>query len=446
MAAARCVVNAAEIARYDELQRKRDDGSLTRGESAEYLNLKSAHLAEIVEGERKIKDELAEAKRRPAKSERAKRAPPPPGADAPPPHEGKPNGHDKTEPVTLDLAPFAAAMIDMPLTPTAVLVSELIPANCVTVITADGGAGKGILMQMLCTCAAARVAFVGRAVTCDGSAIFISGEDTTEQLRNRHARICRALDIDERDPDMAKALVLKSVADREFYVWRDGKPTFDLLALNQALEDLPDSVVVLDGVSTMYDDEEISRRRVSAFIRAINRIAAARRCTIILVAHTSRSSDDSVSRMSSGSTAWIYQARAALQLKSSDGGATLTLVKANHLKPGLKIDLRWTDDGVLMAKDAPTGVLAVIGDRNDDKAVLDAITMRWNDPHAEPLTKAANMRDRYLPRFMGRQHGWSAGRAEKAMVRLIDARLASTGKTTKNGKAMSGLCPILREK
>ena len=320
-----------------------------------------------------------------------------------------------------DVKPFGAVMIHLPVVPTPILAADLIPYDCVTILTGDGGAGKGITLQTLCTTVAALGAkpFMGRAVyPRSGKAIFLTGEDTDQQLRNRQARTCKALEIDEQA--VADTLILHSVAGREFYLWSDGKPTQQFLALDRLIEAEGPDVVVLDSASTMYDDEEINRRRVSAFVRALNQLAIRHHCAIILITHTSRSSDDTVARMTSGSTAWVYQARAALQIKTTDSGTTLTLLKSNHIKPGLKVDLRWTDDAVLMAKDAPTGVLATIEQHRDDELVFAEIKARW-EGDTEPLSKSPRAGASFLPAYMARMGRLEFKRASAAMYRLLDA-------------------------
>jgi RecA-family ATPase len=327
---------------------------------------------------------------------------------------------------------------------TPILVAGLIPDWCASIVAGAGGAGKGILMQTAATCiASVDKPFLGRA-TEHGRAVFITAEDPEHIVHARQERICKALDISIED--LAGTLIVEGMADRDMFLFSDRKPTALAVELEQRIEALGSiRLLVLDSAALVYDDSEIDRRLVSAFLRYLNRLAMRLKCAIVLITHPSRSSDDTAERMTSGSTAWVNQARAALLLKAEDGGASLALLKANYMKAGLKVDLVWTNDGVLLAKDAP-GMVERISDGNDDKLVLDQITARWQHPDAEPLTKAPNMKDRYLPRYMARNFGWSARRGEQALIRLVDAVRITSGDTKKHGKKLSGLRPVSDEK
>jgi hypothetical protein len=60
-------------------------------------------------------------------------------------------------------------------------------------------------------------------------------------------------------------------------------------------------------------------------------------------------------------TAWVNGVRAGLQIKSGDDGtAELSLLKPNYTKRGIKVALRWTPDGVLVAEEQATGMVASI--------------------------------------------------------------------------------------
>jgi RecA-family ATPase len=201
-------------------------------------------------------------------------------------------------------------------------------------------------------------------------------------------------------------------------------------------------LAAIDSGSLVFDDNEIERRSVRRFLMALNRQAHKLDTAIVLAAHTSRTSDGSATRMASGSTGWIAHVRAGLYLKrgDDDSEATLTLVKSNYSRPGVKIDLVWADD-VLIAKDAPVGALAGIEQRRDDEMVLVEIAARW-EGDGDPLSRSSNTSERYLPRAMARLGRMSQIRASAAMVRLADAQRI----TTDQRRGVTGLRPISHEK
>jgi len=334
-------------------------------------------------------------------------------------------------------------MMHEEIVPLPVLVADLVPDECAGILTGAGGGGKGILMQSLATCVASPdKPFLGR-LTQHGRAAFITAEDTRRILINRQDKISRELGI--APEDLADSLILKSVTNEDMFLFRQGKRTGLAIAFEAWLAGLEQlRLAVIDSAALVFDDSEIDRRLVAAFLRYLNRLAARLKCTIILITHPSRSSDDSVERMTSGSTSWIFGARFGLVLKRDEKSneTTLELRKANYMKPGLKIGLEWTDEGVLVGLEEDTGMVADLQGNKDDDFVLAEVTARWNHPDAEPLSKAANVGDRYLPRFMSRQHGWKAKRAEAALSRLLDAIKVTTGEAKKHGKRLSGLRPV----
>jgi RecA-family ATPase len=331
-----------------------------------------------------------------------------------------------------------ARWIDIPPPELRFAIADLIPDGCVSLMAGDGGGGKSILMQTAATCIALGQTFLGRTAAA-GPALYLTAEDTDAIVHARQARINRALGIGM--ADLAGKLFAHSAADRDFTLFAGGEETVLLRALTTEIAAYGIRFVVIDNAALTFDDLEIDRRAVSTFLRSLNTLARRTGAAVVLIAHTSKSSDSTSARMASGSTAWVNAARAGLLLKTVDDGAELTLAKANYSKRGTKIELRWTDDGVLVAVDQPSGMVADIDASNDDKMVLAQIAARWDDPTVEPLTRTKHGGERYLPGFMTRKHGWAVKRTERAMLRLADAgKIATARKRDKDIDAM-GLRP-----
>jgi archaellum biogenesis ATPase FlaH len=300
--------------------------------------------------------------------------------------------------------------------PPAPLVAELVPAEVVGVFIGSGGAGKGITLQTLCTCVASGTApFFGYAVQ-QGLSIFWTAEDRKRQLLNRQRRICSALGI---EPEVvADHLVLTSYREPDCILWKQGRPTSILMDLLDDAERLKAKLLVIDSASITYGDDEIKRLEVASYLRYLDLYAEKLGCTIIVILHTSRSSDESVERLSSGSTAWVFQGRFALLLrkdKDDDDISSLVVAKINYGRPGLKIDLQWTDDGILThvpAKDTVDN----IRDHADDGKLLSIIDIRWNKADAEPFRKNSGAT---LRSVMAKEPlNWKTKRTEKCIARL----------------------------
>jgi RecA-family ATPase len=302
----------------------------------------------------------------------------------------------------------------------------MVPGEVAGVFVGSGGAGKGIALQTLCTCVASGAPYFGYAVK-QGVAVFWTAEDRKRQLLYRQRRITKVVGTTAKA--LADTLVLKSHRKPKCILWQDGEPTRLLLDLLADAENLKAKLLVIDSASLTYGDDEIRRRDVASFLRWLDLYAERMACTLIVILHTSRTSDDSVERLSSGSTAWIFQSRFALLLKKDDPDLSLVVSKINYGKPGLKIDLEWTDDGVLKAKPAP-GTVERLAETADDKIVLAEIVKAWEA--GDPLTMSTNS-PRFLPAVLARLGRLPQKRALKAVLHLRDLGRIGPGPRSKRG-------------
>ncbi|HKV14530.1 MAG TPA: AAA family ATPase [Reyranella sp.] len=352
---------------------------------------------------------------------------------------GKPNGHDVVPSPFLDpeSALYRRVMNDA-VTPTPTLVAGLIPDRCAVVVAGAGGAGKGIVMQTLATAVATEnQPYLGQA--CEhGRAAFFTAEERLNDLLWRQDRINRAYGINKEE--IADTLVLKSLRTPDCLLWHNGKPTSLMLEFCGWVEVLlPMRVVIIDSASLVYGDEEIDRHEVSMFMRHLDLLAEQFKCTIALLTHTSRSSDGSVERMTSGSTAWVNQARAGIALLNDDGDRKLVLLKANNMPTPFEIELQWSDEGILVPRDAP-GMVDRLQTKQDDGLALQEIAQAWNDPHRMPLNGAPQS-PAHAVKFLQRQLGWKKHRAQDALQRLSDAGRIINARTSKGGNRATGFKP-----
>ena len=114
-------------------------------------------------------------------------------------------------------------------------------------------------------------------------------------------------------------------------------------------------VLIIDGASDTYGANEIVRRSVRQFIRALRRLIPPDGAVLVL-AHVDkaiargRESGDHYS----GSTAWNNSVRARWALRAEGDGLMLTVEKANHAQAGAEIRLRWDPQAHFhVADDAP---------------------------------------------------------------------------------------------
>jgi RecA-family ATPase len=309
------------------------------------------------------------------------------------------------------------------------VVAELLHRRSAFLIAGDGGAGKSILCQLLVTSVAAGLPFLGRTVM-SGPAVFITGEDDLDVLRSRQRRICEALALDPAQLD--GKLFIRSMIDTDMALWRDGEATTLAEQLAADLVSIGPMLVIIDSAVFAFDDDEIRRRPVAAFLVHLTRLARRLEASVGLVTHTS------MTGRTSGSTAWENQARAGLKLEKTEGGAILKPLKVSYGAPQQPIQLGWTDDGVLMLAQPDTRFVGKLAEQKLDKEVLAAIKEAWHGP-GDPLSLARNAAIRYLPRFLATKTGRKAKEFEDAMNRLIAAGRVVNAKKRKD---KWGLCAI----
>ena len=251
--------------------------------------------------------------------------------------------HNREKHSPFDLAGADVALWkDLPEPVVEFVVADLLHRRSAFLVAGDGGAGKSILCQLLATCVAAGSPFLGRA-TMQGRAVFTTGEDDQDILRFRQQRICEALDLDLAQLD--GRLFIRSMTDADMVLWRDGKATKLAEKLATDLASIKPLLVIIDSAVFAFDDDEIKRRTVAGFLVHLNRLARTLEASVGLVTHTSKTGSPS------GSTAWQNQARAGLLLEKTDDGPILKTLKSNYGKDQQPIQLRWTEDGVLVSGD-----------------------------------------------------------------------------------------------
>lgn len=299
-------------------------------------------------------------------------------------------------------------------------VADLIPESMVTLLVADGGAGKSMLAQMAITSIAAGHRFLGYD-TRAGAAAGLFAEDPENVLHIRQERINRTLGIDM--ADLAGRCFPESYAGFDAVLWRDFKVTKFFDQIEEQLARIPDlRFLAIDNAALVFAGAESDRVEVTQFIGRITGLAIRRKIGILLSAHTSKSSDDSsVAKAGSGSTAWLWACRSVLKLTASkdEDKSTLTLIKANHTKPGAAIDLHWKD-AVLFRKPEPGSLEHSIRQRALDNAIFAAVAKAW--PGNNPLSSSPQARNRYLPSMLARRTtDFRRDEIERAMLGWIDS-------------------------
>jgi len=264
-----------------------------------------------------------------------------------------------------------------PAPPPAFIWDGYLPLGVVALLAAHGGTGKSTIALMLAVCAALGRALFGVA-TVQCTTVFASFEDGTGIVRHRLAGICKTWGINPADLE-GKLHIVDGTENPELFS-ADNRSAGDTTATYAELCKLVQStnagLVVVDNASDSFGAEEINRRQVRAFMRALTQVARLTNCAVLLLAHvdkaTSRARKAEGGEGYSGSTAWHNSARSRLFMsRAEDGTLSLEHQKSNLSKLRETLALEWPDNGLpMLASDAPdiTGLTSSMQGRADTAA------------------------------------------------------------------------------
>lgn len=235
------------------------------------------------------------------------------------------------------LRPVSVAdVLTNPAPPPSYVWDGYIPRGVVTLFGAHGGTGKSTIGLMLAVAAALGRPLFGVA-TEPCSTLFVSLEDGTDIIRHRLATICRAWDVSPYDLD-GRLHIVDGTENPELFqaeARSAGETTPAYRELVALAESTQAGLVLVDNASDSFGGDEINRRQVRAFMRALGLIASRTHCAALLLAHvdktTSRNSKPENGEGYSGSTAWHNSVRSRLFMTRDKSG----LLKLEHQKNNL---------------------------------------------------------------------------------------------------------------
>lgn len=247
-----------------------------------------------------------------------------------------------------------------PAPPPAFIWDGYLPRGVVALMGAHGGTGKSTIALMLGVCTA-----LGRSLfgvdTEQSTVLFVSLEDGVHIVRHRLAGICRTWEI---DPALLneRLHIVDGTEHPELFSAEtrgSGEKTATYQELCELVQSENIGLVIVDNASDAFGGDEIQRRQVRAFMRALVEVARLTDCAVLLLAHvdkaTSRSKKPEGGEGYSGSTAWHNSSRSRLFMtRGDDGLLTLEHQKSNLGKMREPIVLAWPDSGLpTLASDVP---------------------------------------------------------------------------------------------
>jgi phage/plasmid primase-like uncharacterized protein len=227
-------------------------------------------------------------------------------------------------------------VITNPALPPGFIWDGYLPKGNVALLSAHGGTGKSTIALMLAVCAVlGRPLFGVNTEAC--KVLFVSLEDGTNVVRHRLAGICKAWLI---DPEQLRDRlhVVDGTEHPELFTAETrgaGETTPSHAELRKIVQSESIGLVIVDNASDAFGGDEIQRRQVRSFMRALNEVARLTDCSVLLLAHvdktTSRQREAEGGEGYSGSTAWHNSARSRLFLTRLKDG----LLKLDHQKSNL---------------------------------------------------------------------------------------------------------------
>lgn len=243
----------------------------------------------------------------------------------------------------------------------------------VAILAGDGGLGKSLLMQQLCTAVSTGQRWLGLE-TMPARAMAVFCEDDKDELWRRQDRINQHYgstmgSIAECFRPMTRAGQENALMTFEKF---SDEPKFTPFwhVLKGAIDHLQADLVIIDTVADVFTGNEINRTQVRRFITHLRRLAIKIQGCVILTQHPSNTGMASGSGRA-GSNAWHNSVRSRLYLTSrampagmeSDGTERFLQTMKNNYGPyGGKIGLRWKD-GVFIRTDDNLGYPINVVDR-----------------------------------------------------------------------------------
>jgi RecA-family ATPase len=256
----------------------------------------------------------------------------------------------KPEPLLKPVSVFD--VLTNPAPPPAFVWADYIPSGVVTLLGAHGGTGKSTIALMLVVCAAVgRPLFGAEVKPC--KVLFVSLEDSGAIVRHRLANICKLWSIDPLA--LGDSLHIVDGTEHPELFSAEGRGAGELTdtykELSTAIQTKGIGLVIVDNASDAFAGEEIQRRQVRAFIRALALAVKPTNAGCLLLAHvdktTSKTRRAEGGEGYSGSTAWHNSARSRLFLtRGDDGLLTLEHQKSNLGRMREPITLEWLKDGL----------------------------------------------------------------------------------------------------
>lgn len=235
------------------------------------------------------------------------------------------------------------------------MVEGVFMRGTVALVSGDGGIGKSLLMQQLCSSAVLGKPWLGIPLAA-GRALYLACEDDADELWRRQAAINRLLDCEMDDLAEAGLEIAPRVGQDNALVKMDRaewrlRPTELFNKIASRCRHLGQQYVIFDTATHVFRGNQNDETQVVDFISELRRLAIAIEGVVIITKHPSLAGR-ALGTGESGNVAWNNSVRSRLYLyQDKQGNVTLAGIKSNYGRPLEKVPLRW-ERGVLV-RDEP---------------------------------------------------------------------------------------------
>ena len=303
---------------------------------------------------------------------------------------------------------------------------DMLPLLQTTMLTGPGGVGKSLFEQMLCTCIALGVPFLGLE-TMQMNTLYVTCEDDPEELWRRQAAICAWLGV----PIVALTgkLHLASLCGEtstELAMF-DATGRLELTGrwreLEATCEALNIRLYAFDNATDAMGGDLNDLHQVAAFVNLLTGLAIRRDGLAMILHHPNKAGDDWL-----GSVAWHNKVRSRLiiadsEIEGDDDARTIRNPKSNYGPRGGKIAFRWFRGAFIRDEDLPTDyaeeMTATIRASAENKRFLECLAKATEEKRAVSIATNASS---YAPRVFAKMtlgKGVKEGAFAAAMERLL---------------------------
>jgi RecA-family ATPase len=304
------------------------------------------------------------------------------------------------------------------------ILSNWIPARCVTLLHGFGGVGKSLLAQQVGTAGVIEAELLGATIAaCPVLAWW--GEDDHDEIWRRQENINATFGV-RNLADLDGKLIWRPCPGDDVTLFTaanesDFRTTPLFTVLRDQIGDLKAELAIIDSAAQIAAIPENNRPLVTRCMQALTKLCIDLETSIILIGHNNRDGDYS------GSSAWENRARSRLHMKrdkNPDGTDTIKLCrpKANYAGVEAGVALEW-HQGAYRCTDQR---FETFSDRLEremregkvDQAFLDGLDKLADQRRATSISKSAA---NYAPKLIAEIFPeFSKPDLERAMSRLFE--------------------------